>query len=200
MNVTGKDLHDFLLREGGDFKSHNPEQCVHCAAKASWEGKYVAEKILDQDQHDQLVAAAVEKAVAEARAEADKEILRLTTELDNFKDQLEKSEQRIEELDTEIARRDDEARLRELADERAKKIKEVANFSDEQIESRKDGWAKLDEAQFEAVLEDFKTVVAQAKEVAQESTKPETSFSGTRETAGEDGSEFKALRRLLQVN
>ena len=154
-----------------------------------------------QEQLDQLVSAAVEKAKEEASASTDAEILRLNEQLKQAEEKAEASEAKVSELEASISERDETERLAKLADDRAALVKAAVNFSDEQIDARKASWASKTEEEFEALIEDYKAAAEAATASSEgegEGTPPESSFDGTRQTAG-DQTGPKALEEFFSV-
>lgn len=198
MDVTEQALHDLLLENKPDGADHDPLQCAFCTEAASVnEEENVAEQaIFTEEQHQALLASAIEEATTAAVATADAEILTLNEQLDTAKVQLEEKGTKIEELETNISDRDETARLDKLSGERVASVKKVANFTDEQVEERKESWAKMSEEDFEAYLGDIQ-VVAKAAVEKKTDGKPKTDFDGTRATAGDDGTETSALSEFF---
>lgn len=198
--MSDKVLHDLMLEIKPESANHNEDKCPICSekARASQEEK-LSDAIFSQEQHEKLVAAAVEKATEEFRKESDEEVLRLNEQLKQAEESATAKDEKISELEAQIAAREEQDRLEELADERAEQVKAVATFSDEQIEARKMSWAKKDEEEFNALLEDYKEI-AKASSGSEEGEEPPTSdtFDGTRETAGEQN-EGTALASFFET-
>ena len=185
-------IHDLLLANKPDGAEHDPLVCSFCTSKASEEEEDdVTDAIFTQEQHEQLLASAVEDASKAAVATADAEILTLNEQLEAANAQLVEKDTAIVELETNISDRDEQVRLAKLAGERVAAVKAVANFTDEQIEERNESWAKMDDEAFAAYLEDIQTVAKAA--AAKSDELPKTKFDGTRQTAGEDGTETSAV-------
>jgi len=200
MNLTEKDIHDFLLANRPEGAAHDVTSCGFCTATASDQEENVSadQKIFTQEQHEQLLASAVEKAVGETTVSTDGEILRLNGQLEEAKTALVERDTAITELNSKIAAREEEDRLNVLTDERVEQVKAVASFSDEQIEARKAGWAKMDPEVFASVLEDYAAVAKAAVEPKSPTTDlPKTSFDGTRQTAGEASTEVGVVERFF---
>jgi hypothetical protein len=176
-----------LLEGKPDGANHDAAKCPLCSSRATAsQEENVDEAKFTQEQLDQLVSAAVEKATDSAKAETDAEILRLNEQLKQAEDKAEAAETKVTELETSISDRDEADRLAELADERAKLVKAAVNFSDEQIESRKASWATKTDEEFDALLEDYKAAAAaKASDGKGDETPPPTGFDGTRDTAGD---------------
>lgn len=151
------------------------------------------DNMLTQEQHEQLLASAVERATTEAAAKVDAEVLSLNEQLDEAKSALATKDEEIEAVKAEIDKRDEDDRLATLATERVAQVTEVATFSDEQIEARRAAWAKMDEDAFAAYLEDIKAVAA----VKPSDGAPKTDLDGTRETAADKGSEQNVISDFL---
>lgn len=188
--MSDKAIHDLLLEIKPESANHDADKCPICSKKArASQEENVSDAIFSQEQHEQLLAAAVERAKEEAQAETDADILRLNEQLKQAEESATAQAERISELEAQIADREEQDRLKELADERAEQVKAVATFSDEQIEQRKMSWAKKDEDEFNSLLEDYKEIAkAAASNPEGEGAPPKSdTFDGTRETAGEDG-------------
>jgi hypothetical protein len=145
------------------------------------------EKLFTEEQHEALVASAVEKAIAEAAKANDVEILALNEKLVAAEEMIAERDATIGAFEATVAAREEADRLDALAHDRASLVKAVANFSDEQIEQRRMSWAKMDEEVFTAYLDDIKVVASVSKNVVDNLSK--SKFDGTRETAGESGTE-----------
>lgn len=186
---TDQVIHDWLLEHKPEAANHDADECSICkreTASKQEEGVTAEQKIFTQEQHEQLLASAVEKAATEATAKVDAEVLRLNEQLEEAQKALTQRDEEITTLKSEIESRDEAARLAEVASERTKLVRAVANFSDEQVAERRDRWAKMSEEDFNAYLEDIRSV---AKETPGEEEVPPTNFDGTRETAGDKGTE-----------
>jgi chromosome segregation ATPase len=190
-------LHDALLEIKPEGVVHD-EFCPFCteAASEQEEEDVTDQAILNEEQHEQLLASAVEKALEEASASTDKEILRLNTQLEEAEKALVEKDTEIEGLKSTITDREEDDRLEALASERVELVQAVANFSDEQIDARKASWAKMDDEVFEDYLGDIKTALAAAEKPKGEEP-PKSSFDGTRVTAGEEGTEMGAVKSFL---
>ena len=154
-----KELHDQLLEMKPEDAVHEP--CALCAnvETASDGGSQMAdEKIYDQQTVDTLVASAVEKAVTEAKDSMDKEIVRLNAELEKAQSDLETAQAEKEKLEGEIRERDEQARLDVLADDRATQVRDLKIFSDDQIDERKERWAKASDEDFTELLSEYKMI------------------------------------------
>jgi len=186
------------------------KDCPFCAdnrEKASKEEK-VSEnaKVYDQETLDALLEAAVRKAAEEAKKESEADLAKAQASLTEKDDELKKANTRIEELEGNVKERDEKERLEKVADERATKVAEVTDFTEEQISERKAGWAELDDEAFDTLLADFQAVTESAKLKSDDDGKPKpkgkveppkTALDGTRETAGKDGTDSESMRSFL---
>jgi hypothetical protein len=181
--------------------------CPYCAdnrEKASKEEKVSTEKVYDQESVDALLESARSKAAQEARSEAETELAQAKAALTAKEEELTEAQTKVTTLETQIQERDEKERLSTLADERAVKVTEVTEFSDEQIAERKEGWAKMSEEDFDTLLADFKAVTESAasanddgKGTKKPPKPPTSSIDGTRETAGSAGTETESMRKFL---
>jgi len=196
MGVTGRTLHDALLEIKPEGVVHD-EFCPFCteAASEQEEEDVTDQAIFNEEQHEQLLASAVEKALAEASALTDKEILRLNEQLEEAEKALAEKDIEVANLQSTITDREESDRLEALASERVELVQAVANFSDEQIDARKASWAKMETEDFTAYLDDIKVAVAAVAKPL--SVVPETEFDGTRVTAGEEGTDIGAVKSFL---
>lgn len=186
-------IHDLLLANKPDGAEHDPLACTFCTKQASEEEEDdVTDAVFTKEQHEQLLVSAIEEASKDAVATADAEILTLNEQLEAANAALTEKDTQIVDLETNISDRDEKVRLDALAGERVAAVKAVANFTDEQIEERKESWAKMDDEAFAAYLEDIQTVAKAAAEKKSDQL-PKTKFDGTRQTAGEDGTETSAV-------
>lgn len=196
MSMTDQQKHDLLMEMRPEGAHHDQAVCMFCTVRASKEEKNVADDqaIFSGEQHEQLVATAVEKAKADARVELDAEILSLNEKLATASAALDEKDVQIAELQKSIADRDEAARLEALAAERVDAVQAVVKFSDEQVEKRKESWANLSEEAFAAYLEDLSSVAAESAKASHEGGElPKTKFDGTRTTAGADGTEESVI-------
>lgn len=187
-------IHDWLLEHKPEGASHDPGECSFCKreiASEQEEGVTAETKIFTQEQHEQLLASAVEKASTEASAKMDGEVLRLNEQLEEAQAALTQRDEEIEALQAKITERAEEDRLAEVASERIKLVRAAANFTDEQIEERSERWAKMSEEDFTSYLDDLREVAKASP--GEEKKVPETKFEGTRESAGNKGSEKSVI-------
>lgn len=198
--MEGQELHDQLrkgLPEGADCLDDCP-YCPEQPEKASKEG-HVSEttKVFDQETVDSLLDAARSKAADEARAEVADELTTAQEALVEKEEELTVATAEVESLKSANTEREEEARIEELADERSEKVAEVTKFSEEQLEERKAGWAKLADDDFDTVLADLKEVSESAEHAKDDGKKPKipkTKLEIERETAGNDGSDTSVVK------
>lgn len=192
---THKQIHDLLLASKPEGAKH--EVCKFCDSDPG-EGKVAEEsRIFTQEQHEQLLAAAVEKAKVEASSATDKEILRLNERADNAEKALAESQKEIEDLKSQIAAREEADAVAARAEERAKLVKAEANFTDEQIDARKVQWAQMSDDAWKVYLEDIREISKKAPKTKEKDV-PATKFDGTRETAGKKDTEVGAVEAFFK--
>lgn len=200
----GQEEHDRLRAELPET-AECVADCPYCAdsrEKASKEENKVSEpnaKVYDQESVDALLESARSKAAEEARSEAETELAEAQTALKAKEEELAAAQARVEELEGQIEERDEKERLEDLASERAEKVAEVTEFSEEQISERKEGWAKMSEEDFDALLGDFKAVTESASSNGggNEQKPPKSKIDGTRETAGAEGTDTESVKKFF---
>lgn len=201
----GQEEHDRLKAELPET-AECVADCPYCAdsrEKASKEENKVSEpnaKVYDQESVDALLESARSKAAEEARSQSETELAEAQTALKAKEEELEAANAKIEELEGQIEERDEKERLDALADERAEKVAEVTEFSEEQISERKEGWAKMSEEDFDALLGDFKAVTESASANGggkNEQKPPKSKIDGTRETAGSHGTDTESVKKFF---
>jgi hypothetical protein len=177
---------------------------MYCTVKASEEGTVAEDHaIFTQEQHEQLLATAVEKASAEATATADAEVLSLNERLEAATTKLDEAAVTVSDLETQITDRDEADRLSSLEGERVDAVQAVVTFSDEQVEKRKESWSKMDDEAFADYLEDIKeaaTASTSDDDDDDDDDAPKTNFDGTRTTAGADDNDESALVGFFSSN
>jgi hypothetical protein len=202
--MEGQELHD-QLRKGLPDGAECLDDCPYCpdkTEKASKEGT-VSEnaKVFDQETVDSLLDAARKKAADEARAEVADELTAAKEALEAKDEEFTKATAEVESLKSANTEREEKARIEELADERSKQVAEVTKFSEEQLEERKAGWAKLDDDDFETVLADLKEVSESAEKAKDDgknkSKVPKTKLDASRETAGDAGSDTEVVKNFF---
>jgi hypothetical protein len=198
MSMTDQQKHDLLLEMRPDGANHDEAVCMHCTRKASEEENVANEDqaIFSQEQHEQLMATAVEKATTEATAEADAEVLSLNAKLVDATKAMEDTILKVDTLEQAIADATELERLSVLEGERVAAVEAVVNFSEEQIAKRKESWAKMSVEDFDSYLEDIQEV-ATASAKPKEENAPKTEFSGVRATAGDEGTELSVVKTFF---
>ncbi len=202
--MEGQALHD-KLREGLPEGAECLDDCPYCPDKperASTGGNVSDNaKVFDQETVDSLLDAARSKAADEARAEVAEELATAKDALEAKDEELTKAVAEVESLKSDNDEREETARLDELADERSAQVAEVTKFSDEQLEERKAGWAKMEEVAFEALLADLKEVSESAEQASKDGNKkprvPKTKLDADRETAGKTGTDTERLKEFF---
>ena len=164
MSMTDQQKHDLLMEMRPDGAVHDGAVCMYCTNKASEEENVADDPvaIFTQEQHEQLLATAVEKATVEARTSADAEVLSLNEQLEAAKTAADESASTITELETAAADRVEAERLAVLEGERVDAVAAVVEFSDEQIETRKEAWTNMSVEDFDAYLDDIRAVAKAA--------------------------------------
>lgn len=198
MDITDEVMHDWLLQRKPENASHDVTKCAFCAVRASTEEKNVpTEPTLTQEQHLSLLESAVSDAVTTAKTEVDAEILHLNELLEEAKATIATQ---VDEIASHVAAseaRNEAERLEALANERVLKVAEVASFSDDQIKSRRSDWAEMSEEAFGKYVVDLSTAAKAALETGDDDKLPKTEFDGTRETAGDAGSEMSVVKTFF---
>lgn len=202
--MEGQELHD-QLRKGLPDGAECLDDCPYCpnkTEKASKEGTVSDNaKVFDQETVDSLLDAARKKAADEARAEVADELTAAKEALEAKDEEFTKATAEVEGLKSANTEREEKARIEELADERSKQVAEVTKFSEEQLEERKAGWAKLDDDDFETVLADLKEVSESAEKSKDDgknkSKVPKTKLDANRETAGDAGSDTEVVKEFF---
>lgn len=137
---------------------------------------------LSKETHDALLRAAVEDATAaltrdnqalteqvegltserdesaEKVATLEGEVARLNNELDTAQVELAAANEKVTELEADIAERDEEAQLREVAQERAKQVRNLKLFPEDQIDEKASRWARLSDEDWADRLEEWKGI------------------------------------------
>lgn len=196
MSKNYREIHDALLASKPEGAEHAVDDCPWCKSKQTASEEEKVSAIYTQEQADSLVKSAVDAAVAEAKKEADAELLQLNEQVEELNKALAERDETINGFEAEIAAREEAERLAELRDARVEQVKAVASFSEEQIDARKDRWAKMDEDEFDSLLADYKEIASASPK--NEKKEKKTSFDGTRQTAGDNTeNEFTALKALF---
>lgn len=188
--MTRQERHDYLLGHQPEGAVHDAESCPLCKATSTQE-EDVADEIYTQEQHEQLLESAVQKAVSDATKATDGEILHLNERIEASEKELEDRDALIADLRSQIADRETQDRLEALASERVELVQAEVNFSEEQVEARRVAWAEMEEDEFDAYLADLKVISASKKDDEEET--PKTAFDGTRQVAGLETNAVKAF-------
>lgn len=143
-------------------------------------------KELDDVKASQTVSE-FESKVAQAQADADAKVEEIQAQLDAKVIEAEAAKTAFEELTTflttESARIDAEAAASARSEERVKAVAEAATFPDEYLTANTDRWASMDDAAFESLLADYKSMGE--KTAAGDKGIPKgTALQATRETKG----------------
>lgn len=197
-----QELHDKLLGEMPQGAKHDNIACPFCNVELASDGGKMAEKLYDQEQVDSLVAAAVEKSVAGEKADFDKELASVRVELSQATENFDKANADLEALRKDVDEKVEADRLDVLADERAARVKEVASFTDDELEQRKERWANMSEDEFNETLADFDAIAtaAAAKQSSNKEEKekaPKSKMAQAREEASEKREGGSAAFELL---
>lgn len=106
---------------------------------------------------EQVVTLTSERdSAAEKASTAEAEVARLSEELDKAQLSLKSVEDEKAELEAEITRRDDEAKIAEVAQERASQVRNLGLFNEEYIEEKASRWASLGDDDFTEMVESWK--------------------------------------------
>lgn len=178
-------LHDRLLAERPEGAVHDEDACPLCGSDDDTEGGWMA--TFSEEELQAAVDAAVNEATAPlksriaeletqqqrgevdaATAELKDKIAELESKLDAAV--LEASQAKEEKENLQKAWDDEkaaEAAAKELAarrEERLEKVREVASFPDEYLEANADRFAAMDEEEFLARIEEWKTLTAKSED------------------------------------
>lgn len=190
------------------------------------EGKMSGENTdtLSKETHDALLRTAVQDATAaltrdnealteqvealtSERDEAsgkvstlEGEVARLNDELDTTQVELSAANEKVEELESDIAQRDEEAQIREVAQERAKQVRNLKLFPDEAIDERAERWARLSDEEWAERLDEWKGIqTTNGGEEAGKTKATETAsaITGSSEGEQEEASKTTSPRRRV---
>lgn len=204
-----KELHDELLARKPSGAAHDTENCPMCADQSDGTSSPATggdmSKTFTQDELDAAVAEAVKgiqaeletiKAQAtqsevEARlAEAEDSVKELQSQLDAAVLETQAAKQEKEELlswlESEKQAAEAAAELAARRDERLAKVAEVASFPEEYMQANADRWAGMPDDDFEAAINDWKTIGAK-KESGDSTTPPprQTAMVASRDDSGD---------------
>jgi hypothetical protein len=175
-------MHDELLRSMPAGAMHDAEVCPHCSASDTPDEPEVSVKTYTEDELrsevDKAVAdatgtlqarlselegkGAIDAAVAAATDELNARIGELEGQLDAAV--LEANTARdahasvVAWLEAEATTAAQAAEIASRRAERLDAVKEIANFTDGQLEERADRWASMNDVEFAALLDDYRAV------------------------------------------
>lgn len=226
MSTALKALHDQLLAERPDGAEHDEQTCPLCAMEALEQQEPEGGSMsFTQEDLDAAVAAAttplqtrlaeleaaaqeteVGKAVTEATAPLQQQITDLQAELDEAV--LARTTAETAKADTDkwwtdaINEKTEADRIEACRADRLEKVREVAAFPEEYLEKNADRFAAMSDEDFEARLEEYRTIAA--KEEGSEAIPTATALTAAREGAagakqfaGSMLSELPSLRHAL---
>lgn len=173
---------------------------------------------ITQETHEALVAKAVDDAVADRQAEisalqeqidslteerdtAQARIVELETansdihaELDQAQVQVQSLTEERDQLKDDIAKRDEEASITELASKRAEQVRNLGLFPEDYVSEKARSWARLPDEDWAARLDEWKAVKGDATPSPDPSHDQASAMSGK---SGEISSTPTARRRVL---
>lgn len=201
---TLRQIHDELLKSKPEMASHDADQCPLCADQidgtSSPAGGEMSDKQFTQEELDAAVAEALKpiqeelkglranasKSEVEASiAEMDSKIKELQSQLDAAVLETQNAKQEKADLEAKIeAEKQAEENAKALAarkDERLAKVGEVASFPEEYLQANADRWAAMSDEDFDAAVNDWKTISVKKTE-GEDSTPPrQTAMVASRE-------------------
>lgn len=233
-------LHDELLAEMPEGASHDRESCQWCLDPEMAEvtgGDMSEQTTFTKDELDAAVSQAVDAAtkslkdeVADLRTDQEKaaveaRIAEVRSELEAKVEAAEAAKTEAEArataadeareavvsyLEGEKAAADAAAELATKAEERKAVVKEIATFTDEELDEKATAWAEMADEVFASYVEDLKSVAeatktaveAAAKEAAEKAAKgrgsqiPETAMSAERAS---DDKSVTAIRGVMAL-
>jgi len=227
VDAAAKQLHDELLQQMPEGAAHDAAVCPLCkeidGGDVALEGG-VQVSTFSKEELEAAVAEAVEplnakitelsatheQAEIEAKIEEAKtplqdEITELQAKLDAqvLETEAAKTEhtELVSLLETSEADRVAAEELASRRDERVALVKEVASFPEEHITANADRWASMDQAMFEAALEDWKLIGAKAPETKVDPKVPaETAMLGGGEKKAPADEGFAAVREVMNMS
>jgi len=180
-----------------DISKETHEQLLN-AAVAQVKAEKDAEIAKLTSERDALAAdkAGLEKTRDEQAAQITtltEENTRLNGDLDKSQLELKTATDKVTELEQEVAKRDQEAQLAEVASKRVEQVKNLKLFTDEHAAKRANEWAALSEEDWAARLEDYKNLRGGSPAGAGDGgTDTASALSGTSGRENEDGSQDNA--------
>jgi hypothetical protein len=206
--MTLKEQHDELLANKPEDAVHDADACPYCNPQTTNEDSDGGGDMKTYTEEE--FTAAVQEAVAPVKAEADAKVSELKAELEankadaakseaegkivEMQADLDKAEVRVAEaqakyddlvafLNAEAAAAEEQAHREARRESRRAAIQEASRLSEDIIESRLDRWVEMEDAAFEAMLEDWQSVATASAEtpVAEVTAPLETAMSNIRE-------------------
>lgn len=176
-----KQLHDQLISMRPEGAEHDEKACLLCNQDPSG-GDLAAMEEISKETHEALLAQAVQKAVEEQAGElqtlrsqletvtAERDDLssqletvkgdteRLTGELDAANVELRTANDKVTELTSSIEKRDEEARLAEVASARAEEVRGLELFEEDYVSEKASAWAELSDDAWSERVADWKAM------------------------------------------
>lgn len=185
MDTISKETHEALLEKAtrDATEAVNAEIAELKTAKADLEAQ-VADLTTTKDAAEEEVASLKEANET------------LNGNLDNAQVALKAAQDEVATLKEDVAAKEEEARLAEIASARADQVRNLGLFGEDYVTDKNSAWAAMDEASWTERLEEWKAVKGSAP-AASTSTNTDTAsaLTGTREAnAGEQPS---ARRKIL---
>jgi hypothetical protein len=227
MSKVLKDLHDALLEERPEGVEHDSLNCPLCgdvpvetASADPTGGKVSDEKTYTEAEYTQLVAQvssleaqiaeltkaaeveAIDARIAEAKADLEAQVADLQSKLDTAVLEAEASRTELDNvlsfLASEQAAAEEAAALEARREERIAKVKEVASFPDDYLETNAERFAAMSDEAFEAALEDWKTIAPKTEKVEEEGELlPSTAMTASRTTT--TNTDKSLLREVMSL-
>lgn len=192
--LSDKEIHEQLLSEMPEGASHEEAECPFCKSGNSFGGgdmstytedelnNAIKEAVAPVKEEAASKIADLESEISSLKSEADEDAA--TAELDELKAQLTAAEERATAAEASVTEvhtwLEEQAELVEIAEyltavkaERLDAVKEIASFTDEQIEARIDRWTEMSDEDFASSLDDLKLAVESAK-ASKEETETES--------------------------
>lgn len=163
--------------------------------KALREATADSSKQLDEAQA-KLAGLESEKAgLEEANASLKTENAELSTKLDEAQVALKSAQDKVTELEGVIAKRDEAAKVAEIASARAEQVKKLGLFNEEYIAEKAQAWAGVSEEDWASRLEEWTKLRPAPAQADAASAMTGTSESLT--TGGSEQSNITATQRVL---
>lgn len=144
----------------------------------------------------QVADLSAAKEVAEEEVASLKEANEtLNGDLDTAQVALKAAQDEAAALKADIATKEEEARLAEIASTRADQVRNLGLFGEDYVADKASAWAAMDETAWTERLEEWKAVKGSAPAASGTPTETASAFSGTREAPV--GEQAPARRRVL---